>query len=68
MYLNNILIYLENKNKHKKHICKVLKQLCKVELQVNINKSEFYVKQTKYFSFIISTNSIKVDLKKTLVI
>ena len=46
----------------------MLEQLHEVGLQANINKSEFYVKQTKYFSFIISTNSIKADLEKILVI
>jgi Reverse transcriptase (RNA-dependent DNA polymerase) len=67
-YLNDILIYFKNKLKHKKHICKVLQQLCKAKLQANIQKLEFSVKRIKYLRFIISTNSIKVDLEKTFVI
>ena len=67
-YLDDILIYSENKNEHEEHVCKVLEQLCEVRLQADIDKSEFHVQQTKYFSFIISTNSIKADSKKTSVI
>jgi predicted oxidoreductase len=67
-YLDNILIYSENKLEHKEHVCKVLQQLCKAGLQANIKKSEFNVKRTKYLRFIISTNSIKADLEKTFVI
>ena len=67
-YLNNILIYLENECKHKGYICKVLERLYKAGLQADISKSEFNVQQTKYLGFIISTDGIKVDPKKTSVI
>ena len=63
-YLNNILIYLENPLKHKEHVCKVLLQLCKAGLQANIKKYKFNVTYTKYLSFVISTNSIEVNLEK----
>ena len=35
-YLNNIIIYLENELEHVEHVCKVLIQLYKVELQADI--------------------------------
>jgi len=31
-YLDNILIYLNNKLEHEQYICKVLKKLCKARL------------------------------------
>jgi hypothetical protein len=31
-YLDNILIYFENKLEHKEHVCKVLIRLCEVGL------------------------------------
>jgi hypothetical protein len=68
VYLDNILIYSDNKLEHQKHVYKVLEQLCKAELQTDIKKSEFSVKQTKYLGFIISTDSIETDLEKTAVI
>src|SRR6266702_2858919 len=63
-YLDNILIYLDNKLKHQVYIKKVLKRLQNIGLQVNIKKCEFGVKHIKYLRFIISTEWIKVDPKK----
>ena len=67
-YLDNILIYSDNELEHEEHVRKVLQRLCEARLQADIKKSEFSVKRTKYLGFIISTNSIKADFKKTLVI
>jgi hypothetical protein len=68
VYLDNILIYSENKLEYKEHIYKVLQQLIKAGLQTDIQKSEFSVKHTKYLGYIISTDSIETDLEKTSVI
>ncbi len=43
---------------------KVLERLRNTGLQIDLKKCEFYVTRTKYLGFIISTNSIKVDLDK----
>src|SRR5947209_17491524 len=67
-YLDNILIYLDNELKHKEHVKKVLEQLCSTGLQANIKKCKFNIKCTKYLGFIISIDSIKVDLEKVVVI
>ena len=67
-YLDDILIYLENPLDHKEHVRKVLLQLRKAGLQANIKKCKFNVTYTKYLGFIISTDSIEVDLEKVEVI
>ncbi len=67
-YLNNIMIYSKNKLEHKEYIYKVLYQLHKAGLQADIKKSEFSVKCIKYLGFIISTDGIEADPKKTAVI
>ena len=67
-YLDDILIYLDDPLKHEEHVCKVLLQLCKAGLQVNIKKCEFHVTCTKYLEFIISTNRVEVNLEKVEVI
>ena len=67
-YLDDIIIYLEDPLEHELHVRKVLKRLYKAGLQVNIKKSEFRVTRTKFLGFIISTNSIKVDLEKVIVV
>ena len=67
-YLNNIIIYSKNKLNYKKYIKKVLQQFYNTSLYTNIKKLKFDIKYIKYLGFIISTNSIKANLEKTLVI
>ena len=67
-YLDNILIFSNNKLEHKHYMRKVLKRLYNTSLQINLKKCEFHVTRTKYLGFIISTNSIKVNLNKISVV
>ena len=68
IFLDNILIYFENELEYYEHIRKILQRLRDAELQINIKKSEFSVKRTKYLGFIISTDGIEVDPEKVAVI
>jgi hypothetical protein len=52
-YLDNILIYSENKLEHKAYIKQVVKRLQDTGLQADLKKYEFGVIQTKYLGFII---------------
>ena len=67
-YLDNILIYSDNKLEHKHHVKKVLNRLRDTGLQIDLKKCKFHVTRTKYLGFIISTNGIKVDPDKILVV
>ena len=67
-YLDNILIFSNNKLEHKHYMRKVLKRLHNTSLQINLKKCEFYVTRTKYLGFIISTNSIKVNSDKISIV
>jgi hypothetical protein len=67
-YLDDILIYSDNKLEHKQHIKKVLKRLCYASLQIDLKKCEFHVTWTKYLGFVISTDGVKVDPDKIFVI
>ena len=42
-YLDNILIYLDNKLEHEHYMKKVLERLHNTSLQINLKKCEFYV-------------------------
>ena len=42
MYLNNILIYLENEKEHIEHVKKVLAKLRTNSLLLKLEKCEFY--------------------------
>ena len=48
VYLDNILIYLNNMFKHYWHIKKVLKHFCKASLYAKAKKCKFYSKLVKY--------------------
>ena len=63
-YLDNIIIYLNSKQKHKEHIKQVLKKLYKEDIPVIIKKCEFYTKKTDFVGFIIKLKQISIDLKK----
>ena len=58
VYLNNILIYSKTREKHITHINQILNALNKAELYLNINKSEFFVKEVRYLSLFIIINNI----------
>ncbi len=42
-YLNDILIYFNNKLKHKIHVKLILQKLRKANLQINIIKCKFHI-------------------------
>ena len=64
VYLNNIIIYLNSEQEHKKYIKQVLKKLYKENMPVIIKKCEFYTKKTNFIKFIIKLGQISIDLKK----
>lgn len=67
-YLNDILIYSKTRKEHTRHVCSVLKRLIEAGLQVDIQKSQFYVQETDFLDVIVSTEGIRMDSKKIQVI
>src|SRR5256714_14180405 len=67
-YLDNILIFSNNKLEHKHHVRKVLKRLHNAGLQADIKKCEFHVTRTKYLGFIVCTDGIEADPDKIAVV
>src|SRR5438046_2909419 len=63
-YLNNILIYSENKEKHKKHVKEVLKRLQEKNFYFKSEKCEFHKQQVKYLEYIITIEKLEMNLKK----
>ena len=64
VYLNNIIIYFNNKEEYKEHIKQVLKRLYKENIPIIIKKCKFYIKKTNFVGFIIKLGQISIDLKK----
>jgi len=63
-YLNNIIIYLNSKEEHRKYIEWVLQRLYDKEILIAIKKCEFYITKTDFIGFIIKLRRISMDLKK----
>ena len=64
VYLNDIIIYLNSKEEHKKHIKSVLRRLYKENMLIAVKKYKFYIKKTNFIGFIIELGQISMDLKK----
>jgi len=64
VYLDDILIYLDDELEHQVYVKKVLERLRNVGLQVDIKKYKFGVKRIKYLGFIVSMDRIEVNPKK----
>ena len=67
-FVDNLIIYSKNKTEHEQHVKMVLERLCTAGLQASIKKCEFHITWTKYLGFILTTEGIEVDPKKTQVI
>ena len=53
---------------HVKYIKKVLRKLKEYKLYLQLEKCEFYIKETEFLSFIISIEEVKINLKKILAV
>ena len=67
-YLDDILIFSNNKLEYKYYVRKVLERLYYTSLQIDLKKCKFYIIRTKYLGFIISTNSIEVNSNKISIV
>ena len=68
VYLDDILIYSKTKKAHRKHVRKILLKLREAGLQVDIEKCEFHVQETKFLGLIVSTEGLRMDPKKVDVV
>ncbi len=68
VYLNDILIYSKMRKKHKDHIKLVLSWLREAELQMNIRKCQFDVKETIFLEVIVLKLNLRMNLSKVTVI
>jgi len=67
-YLNDILIYFNNKLKHKIHVKLILRKLQEADLQMNIIKCKFHITQVSYLELIIIIEEIKINSFKINII
>ena len=64
IYLDDIIIYSKILKKYKQHVWLILNKLQEADLQININKCEFYVQKTIFLELLISIEELKMNLQK----
>jgi len=64
-YLDDILIYSNDLEMHCSHVHKVLRKLNERALYVKKSKSKFEAKEIKFLDYIIQSEQIEKNLKKT---
>ncbi len=67
-YLNDILIYFNNKLKHEIYVKLILQKLQEANLQINIIKCKFHITQVSYLELIIIIKEIKMNSSKINII
>jgi hypothetical protein len=63
-YLNDIIVYSNNKKEHIRHVRKILQRLREANIQMNVDKCEFHITETKFLDMIIDRDDIKMNLEK----
>ncbi len=64
VYLNDIIVYNNNKKKHIQHVRKISQRLREANIQADVNKCEFHTIETKFLKMIIDRDDIKMNLEK----
>jgi hypothetical protein len=64
VYIDDILIYSNNKKEHREQVRKVLAKLKEAGLYVKPEKCEFSVEKTTFLGFVISADGIEMDPAK----
>ena len=68
IYLDDILIYLNNMSEYHQHVKKVLKHLCKTDLYAKVEKYEFYSESVEYLGYILSLSGLTMSDDKVKII
>lgn len=64
VYLDNILIFSDNKTEHKQHVHQVLRKLQDAKLLVEPEKSKFYIQEVEFLRHIIRPGEIQIEPAK----
>ena len=68
IYLDDILIYLNNMSEHHQHVKEVLKHLCKASLYTKAEKCKFHSKSVEYLEYILFPSGLTMSDNKVKII
>ena len=63
-YFDDVLIYNKTRKKHIEHVRKIFKKLIDADLQMNIEKCEFYVQKISFLDVLLFIEGIRIDFVK----
>jgi hypothetical protein len=63
-YLDDIIVYNNNKKEHIQHVRKILQRLREANIQADVDKCEFHTTETKFVETIVSRDDIKMNSEK----
>ena len=64
VYHDNIMVYSQDCDEYKYHICNVLLGLCWYKLYTKLLKCEFHCPEVKYLRFILEKDGVHLDLSQ----
>ena len=68
IYLNDVLVYSNDKKKHEQQMLKMLRKFRKRSFHLNIDKCEFSIFEIKYLEMYVRKNDIKINFEKMKII
>jgi hypothetical protein len=63
-YLNDIIVYNNNKKEHIQHVRKIFQRLREANIQADVDKCEFHIIETKFLDMIVERDDIKMNSEK----
>ena len=64
VYLDDILIYLQDAESHKKHVRIVLERLRRYRLFTKLLKYEFFKRQVGYLRFVVTLKGVEIEAER----
>ena len=68
VYLDNILIFSQNENKHQKHVKQIMKRLQEFKLFVKLLKCIFSQISVRFLGFVIDTEGVRMELDRVKIV
>jgi len=68
IYLDDVLIYLNNMSEYHWHVKEVLKHLCKAGLYTKAEKCKFHSESVEYLGYILSSSGLTMSDDKVKII
>jgi len=65
VYLDDVLIYSNTLQQHRKDVCNILEAIRQSGMKVKPSKCDFHQSETEYLRFIIGQEGVKTDPVKT---